>query len=226
MGRDDNRITNSAYEDNSIRLAGEKTWADRLTTRFQIMNLEASEIGIPGGSSTMPATADITYPRTRNSMIGLDTSYKPESALFEKVDLNLYYMKNERRVRIDKPNPAIKDIRPSANHETVGGKFQALMDLGDHSVIAGVDAYNWHMVSKRLRRLNTGVVLTDHPTPNTPQLSMGVFAEDDWRLTDRFTLNLGARLDQNIEVEQGQGALRTTRSSEHENMGWNMHTRA
>ncbi|MCJ2163402.1 MULTISPECIES: TonB-dependent receptor [unclassified Pseudodesulfovibrio] len=220
-GGDDTRISNSQYEDTYFRLAGEKAWGERLTTRFQAMNLEGNEIGIPGGSSTMPANADITYPRTKNTLISLDTNYAPDSDTFKAVELNIYYMKNDRRVRIDNPNALVSAIKPSAEHETVGGKLQTKFDLGEHSIVAGADAYNWHMISKRVRYMVAGTTVTDNPTPNTTQLSMGIFAEDDWKLTDQFTLNMGARLDHNDIDNQKNSYVDAGSSKE---LGWNLHT--
>ncbi|WP_187170591.1 TonB-dependent receptor [Salidesulfovibrio onnuriiensis] len=219
-GGDDERVSNSQFEDLYLRLAGGLRWNDFWATQFQVMNMEANEVGIPGGSSTMPQTAPITYPRSKNTLVSMDTTYTPESGALKEILVNAYYMKNDRRVRIDNPAPPISAIKPRADHETVGGKVQAEFALGEHSLIAGADIWNWHITSTRTRYLTAGGTVEDQPTPNTTQLSMGVFAEDDWKLTDQFTLNLGARLDRN-EISNKDNA--NFEAATKEDIGWNIH---
>jgi len=220
-GGDDTKISNSQFEDTYLRLAGGLRWTDLWKTEFQLMNLEANDVGIPGGSGTMPQTAPITYPRSKNTLVSINTTYAPDSEMLKQVLLNVYYMKNDRRVRIDNPAAAISAIRPIADHETLGAKLQSELELGPHSLVAGADIWNWHMTSKRTRFLVAGGTIEDNPTPNTTQLSMGVFAEDDWKLTDQFTLNLGARLDR-IEIDNKANANYDEGSAE--DVGWNIHT--
>lgn len=219
-GGEDTRMPNSQYEDVYLRLAGEKKWTNLLTTRFQAMNIEANNVGIPGGSATMPKNAAITYPRTKNSLISLDTVFTPQSDVVREVLFNLYYTKNDRRVRIDKPAPPIAYVSPMADHETFGGKLQGEFGFGRHNIVAGFDAWNWHIVSERARHLVAGPVIRDKPTPTSTMLSMGIFAEDDWRLNEAFTLNLGARLDR-IEVSNKANA--NYDKGTEEDLGWNIH---
>ena len=58
-------IANSQYEDVYVRLAGGLKINSQLQTQLQITHLDAKDVGIPGGSSTMPQTAPITYPDTK-----------------------------------------------------------------------------------------------------------------------------------------------------------------
>ena len=220
-GGDSTRISNSQYEDVYLRIAGEKKWTDLLSTRFQAMNIEADNVGIPGGSATMPQNAAITYPRSKNSLVSLDTVFTPRSDVVKEVLFNLYYMKNDRRVRIDKPAPPVDYVSPMADHETFGGKIQGEFGLGNHNIVAGFDAWNWHIVSERAKHMVSGAVKRDKPTPTSTMLSMGVFAEDNWRLNEAFTLNLGARLDR-IEVSNKANA--TYDKETEEDLGWNLHT--
>lgn len=220
-GGDSTRIPNSQYSDVYLRMAGEARFSDLLTGAFQIMNIEANDVGIPGGSSTMPQTAPIRYPRTANFMTSADLTFTPDSETVREVALNAYYMRNQRKVEIENPTAAVRLINPQALHETVGGKAQTELGLGDHTVIAGADAWNWHMTSKRIRYLVAGTTVEDQPTPNTTQLSMGLFAEDDWKLNDRFTLNFGGRID-SVKATNKENANYSGGTKEQ--VGWNFHT--
>ncbi|MUM77746.1 TonB-dependent receptor [Pseudodesulfovibrio sp. F-1] len=219
-GGDATRMPNSQFDDIYLRMAGEARFSDLFTGAFQVMNIEASNVGIPGGSSTMPQTAPIRYPRTSNFLASGDLSFTPEGGTFKEVSLNLYYIKNERKVEIDNPTPAVRLINPQALHETLGGKLQTEMEFGDHSIVAGTDAWSWHMTSKRLRYTTAGPVLKDQPTPNTRQTSAGVFVEDDWKLDDMFTLNLGGRLDR-VQATNKENADHS--GSTKVQAGWNAH---
>ncbi len=219
-GGDSERVDNSSYQDQYFRFAAGFRPSDEFRTEIQVMNMEASNVGIPGGSATMPQTAPVDYPRTSNLLLSMNNIYTPDSDVVKEVLLNLYYMQNDRRVEISNPLPVVRSINPSANHETVGGKLQARFAMGAHSLLAGVDAWSWNMKSNRTKYLVNGKVLNDQPTPDTTQISMGIFAEDDWSLNDVLTLNLGARLD-HIEIdnkEYGKFAAGT-----HEDLGWNAH---
>ncbi|MFH1060580.1 MAG: TonB-dependent receptor [Pseudomonadota bacterium] len=218
---DDQRIPNSQFRDEQGRVAGAFKLGRKLTTEFQVLQTEAHDVGIPGGPGTLPAAARVTYPRTSSTLASLDASLDVGGEVVKEVLASLYVNRNQRRVLVDQNGvPAIREIRPGADHQTVGGKLQTSLEAGDHAVVAGVDAWTWHMESWRYRYLATGRVLSDFPVPDTRQTSMGVFAEDDWRLGNALTLNLGARLDlMQTRNEAGNGFAAATQ----DDTGWNVH---
>lgn len=219
-GGDDTEIANSQYQDVSLRIAGSTKINNQLEAKLQIMHMDAKDVGIPGGSSTMPANAPVTYPDTKNTLISLDTSYKPDSDFVESIDFNLHYVFNERHVRIDNPAPPISKITPNADHTTFGAKLQSSMNFGDHAIVAGADISDWHMESNRQKYFVAGTIIEDQPTPDTHQLSVGIFAEDNWKLDDQWTTNLGGRLDY-IRVKNKETALFAADTNH--NVGWNTH---
>lgn len=216
----ENLMENSQFEDIQGRINGAFRWTDELTTEFQAMVLEGNDIGIPGGSKSMPANAPVTYPRIGSSLVSLDTTWTPKDGTLKELLASLYYSLNDRRVRIDNPMPPVLKITPNASHETVGGKIQGRWQLGEHQLVSGFDAWKWHMRSWRSKYLRNGHILEDQPTPNTTQLSLGLYAEDNWKLNEAWTLNLGARLDrvnmknhETAQYEEGQS----------NDWGWNAH---
>ncbi len=197
FGGDSTHMSNSQFEDAQGRIAAGFKWFDSLETELNAYYIEGNEIGIPGGTSTMPQTAEVTYPRTSNAMVAVDTTWAPKGMVLSDLLLSLYFMSNDRRVVIDKlpESMPIASVRPRADHETLGGKLQGMFALGEHTLVTGVDAWQWHMNSSRGRLLKNGNIMSDKPTPNSYQQSFGVFAEDDWKLGPDWNVNLGARLD-------------------------------
>lgn len=213
-------VRNSQYEDVYFKGSGGIKWSELLETEFQFMRMNGHEIGIPGGTAKMPQTADISYPNPTNTLANIFTTLTPEGSALEKVSLNLYYTMNERRVRIDKPAPPVKEIKPEADHETWGAKLQSHFEFPDHQLIMGAEWWNWHMTSERNKYLVNGMVLTDKPTPTNTQSTVGIFGEDNWTLSDDFTLNLGARLDR-VEVDNKETS--TVGAGNNVDWGWNLH---
>ena len=109
---------------------------------------------------------------------------------------------------------------------TVGGKVQATMNFDDHNVVAGADISDWHMESNRQRYLVSGTVVEDQPTPDTHQLTAGLFAEDNWKLNELWTTNLGGRVDYiRIKNEERLAVLTTpyVAAGTRDNVSWNAH---
>jgi hemoglobin/transferrin/lactoferrin receptor protein len=177
--------------------------------------------GIPGAPATLPAAARVTYPRTSSTLANLDASLDLGGQVVKEILGSIYVNRNQRRVLVDQTGMAsVREIRPGADHQTVGGKLQTSLEAGDHAMVAGADAWSYHMESWRRRFLASGAVLGDLPVPDARQTAMGVFAEDDWRLGDTLTLNLGARLDlMQTKNEAGNGFA----SGAQDDTGWNVH---
>jgi hemoglobin/transferrin/lactoferrin receptor protein len=139
-------------------------------------------------------------------------------------------------VRIDNfpAASAVKKITPSADHETWGGKWQSVFAYGQHKMVAGLDLWNWHLDSSRIKYLANGLTVADKPLPNADYFSGGVFAEDNWTLGKALTLNFGGRLDY-ISVHNDANYLYTkppnpkaanpliTPSQTKDDMSWNLH---
>lgn len=215
------RIPNSQYRDQQFRLAGAAKLSPKLETRFLVMQLEARDVGIPGGPSTLPAAARVTFPRTSATLASLEADWDLSGQTVKELQALVYFNQNQRRVLVDRiGNPAMREIHPGADHQTVGGKLQTNLVAGGHTIVAGMDAWTWHLDSWRYRYLASGAVRRDCSVPDSRQTSLGAYAEDDWKLGERFTLNLGARLDQ---METKNDACNSFAAGTQDDIGWNLH---
>lgn len=245
-------VPNSQYEDDQFRaMLGIKPWSP-VTLTVEAMQSNGNNIGIPGGPATMPATARVTYPSSEFSLLSTDLTVDIDGEYFKSLEANFYYTENKRRVRVDQIPPGNLiaspmypiELRPSADHETFGGKIQTLVEAGDHTIVTGADFWTWEISSSRRRDMRTRppqsaggsgfLTMYDSPVPNAKQVSIGVFAEDNWEINDTFTLNIGGRLDHlNTESDPlysvspaGGGNTRKTLlidASDENDLGWHLH---
>lgn len=213
-------IPNSQYEDFYGKLAGGYKWNDLQTSEIQYQHLDGSEIGIPGkGTSTLPSNADVTLAHNDRRLVDFTHTFRPEDSALKESVLKLSYQLLVRNPRIDNFTSGTNLwLKPSADHETLSANWRNRLELGDHTLVAGLEAWNWYMVSTRDKMTTGGVLTTDKPTPDTNQLSTGVFAEDDWKLSEAWTLNVGARLDR-MAID----ARNATLSDDREDYSWAGH---
>ncbi len=215
-------IPNSSFTDRQGRVAAGLKATPDLTLEMQFMRLEAADVGIPGGPSTLPRAARVRYPRTAQTIASLDANLKTGTSFLRELQAALYYNTIERRVLVDEIGPLspISMILPEADHQTHGGKVQGLFQAGDHALVCGLDAWSWGIESKRSRFLKNGNVLIDAAVPKSRQTSIGFFAEDDWKISSDWTINTGVRADFiTTSNKAGNGFPESNR----ENFGWNVH---
>jgi hemoglobin/transferrin/lactoferrin receptor protein len=194
---DDKDIHNSQYRDYNFNTALGAKINPINTTQVQVQYFEGDEIGIPGKGLSLPTGPDVTYPDITRTLVNVTHTLTPESALIQESSINLFYQKIERRVRLDNfPEGSVTEIRPQADHETLGLKWQTIVQPQDHRIVAGLDLWNWDISnSLRYKEFTSGLVGVDASLGNVAQFSGGVFAEDEWRLANAVSLNLGGRLD-------------------------------
>ena len=245
-GGHSSRVNNSDFMDCQGRaMLGIKPW-EPLTLTFEAMQSVGYDIGIPGGVSSMPALARVTYPRTKFTFLSLDAALDVSSAYLKTLEGNVYYTANERRVLVDKIPPAVTgaypiELKPSADHETWGGKLQGMIEAGNHTIVTGADFWTWSVSSNRKRSMwrpagvGGPIIFNDSPVPDAMQISTGLFIEDNWKLHEDWTLNLGARFDylrtradSMYLVSPAPGPNNTTRTrlygdTRENDIGWHVH---
>jgi hemoglobin/transferrin/lactoferrin receptor protein len=208
---DHDSVDNSQFDDWSGRLRLGRKWDEANTTELQYMRYDGHEIGIPGkGLTLLPDdNRHVTYPDTTLQILSLTHTILPDPEFWTESRLQLYFSKNERRVRIDQLPVPVGEMKypvridPSADHRTFGLNWRNTMELADHTLVWGVDGWLWTYDGIRRKYVyrvpfDDIVVATDSPLADSNQYSAGLFAEDDWRLTEALTLNLGARVDRMV----------------------------
>jgi hemoglobin/transferrin/lactoferrin receptor protein len=194
----DTDIPNSQFKDYGGTLKGGFKWNDLNRTQIQYQHHEGAEIGIPGtGQASLPAVADVTYPRTSRKLADLQHTFTPDSGWWERATINLFYQEIDRNVRIDRLPPAggLAGIHPSANHQTWGVKWFNVIRGGNHRLSLGMDLWQWEIESERRRVFVNGTTGIDQPLADAKQFSGGLFVEDHWRVSDTVAVNAGGRLD-------------------------------
>ncbi|MGE4553827.1 MAG: TonB-dependent receptor plug domain-containing protein, partial [Desulfovibrionaceae bacterium] len=216
------RVSNSKFSDWSGKLAAGWAWSDTQSTMLQYQHTEGDGIGIPGkGTANVPVGAELTLEDNDRQFLQMEHSFKPEDSVLAESTLQLSYQKIERNPRIDKFAAGNYYLKPEAQYETQALNWKNVFELGSHTLVAGVDAWNWHyMHSTRVRKTLAGAVFTDTPTPNTDQTSAGIYVEDDWALAEAWILNLGLRGD---GVFMDNESTRTIEAGSHESLDWGGH---
>ena len=194
---DRDTVPNSQFDDWSGRIRLGWKWDEANTTEIQYMRYSGHEIGVPGRGLT--STPDdgryLTYPETTLQLVSLVHTILPDPAFWTESRVQLAFSKNERRVRIDRlPNK--KTITPGADHRTFSANWRNTMEFANHTVVWGFDWWMWKYDGTRQYYNPSGVkVREDSPVADSNQYSGGFFVEDDWRLSETLTLNLGGRID-------------------------------
>lgn len=218
----DHEVRNSQYEDGFGKAAAAYRWNSQAVTEVQYQQVTGWEIGVPGtGSAPLPTNADVTLEENERQLVQVKHNVRNEGSILKESELMGYWQLIERNQRIDNfTSGSNRWLKPNADHETVGGNWKNVLELGSHTLVAGLDAWNWHMTSNRRRLQNNGVLVTDSPTPNTNQLSVGIYAEDDWEFVPDWTLNLGGRMDR-VEIDNDRTA--TVSQGSRQDTDWNAH---
>ncbi|MDR1934220.1 MAG: TonB-dependent receptor [Candidatus Accumulibacter sp.] len=206
-GGHDSRLDNSGFTDKQGRVMVGLKPSPALTLQFEALRSLGKDIGIPGGVSSMPELARVSYSGAAFSFLGLDAVLDLNAKYLKTLEANFYYTENKRYVRVDRipPGPSTAayplELRPTADHQTWGGKLQGTFETEAHVLVAGLDFWTWEVESVRYRSMyrpapaGGPIQFHDSPTPDARQVSVGVFAEDNWKLDEALTLNLGGRLD-------------------------------
>lgn len=192
------KMRNSQFTDYQTALRLGQSINDWNLTEAQAQYYEGRDIGIPGaGTAPLPVYADVTYPRIRRGLLSLKHTFSPEGPVFEKSELNVYYQFIDRRVLIDNypASAPLAEVKPQADHDTYGTRWQNILALGDHKLTPGIDLWLRHFNGTRSKQSKSGVITYDKPLPNAYYASGGAFIEDDWQVIERLTINLGVRGD-------------------------------
>lgn len=180
-------------------------------------DFKASDVGIPGARS-FPKSGKATYPITTRLLTDAVWTWHTPVAWWKESRLNVYYQPIHRDVLLF-PNTVTIDstkrqrttpewLNPGAYHKVSGARWQNVLAIGGHSVVAGIEGWQKSMESYRTKQVkvemfddnwNLTKTLTkqfeDRPLPNSMQRPVGIFAEDAFDIGRRLKVTLGGRGD-------------------------------
>ncbi len=234
---DNNEIANSQFRDRHAKAGMGVKWNPLNVTEIKGQYSEANNVGIPGEGLSLPSGPDVTYSRTTLSQLNMTHTFTPEGSCLKESGASLFYQEIQRNVVIDNFPEfySLVENRPGADHKTWGLKWQNRFDIGSHTLMAGTDIWNWEITdSNRYKTLKSGLTGVDSSIGDVEQFSGGVFAEDDWQISDPVILNIGGRLDYIkaksddlynwIDPPSPSMALVLTREGDHyDDVSWNAH---
>ncbi len=222
-------MQNSQFRDRQTTVKVGHRFNAAHTIESQVQYYEGENIGVPAGGSQLPAGGQwITYPVTRRGLIDLTHTWLPTLGSWDESELKIYYQFNHRRAVIDhfRGGP-VSELRPGANHDTLGGQWENRFQLGGHTLVAGADV--WRRTYKGFRERDfvagprAGTSLFDKPLPDSSFLSVGGFGENSWAVSDRLTLSAGGRADW-IEVHNDETVSTVNwEESTEDDITWNAH---
>jgi hemoglobin/transferrin/lactoferrin receptor protein len=216
-------LKNSQFEDYSFSGALNIFPVDNHKLKLDYQLFRADNIGIPG-SSVFPDNAEVRYPFERRELISAGYEIQNISKVFYKLSAKYSYQLINRDVEniphivqnipASGNNPArrvsVLKITPSADHKNNNAQLQGNFWLFDgHNLVAGLDYWDRSYKGERERYQlievldSTGAVIRttnlitgDKPLPNSRYGSLGIFAQDEFKLLDnKLSTTLGLRYD-------------------------------
>jgi outer membrane receptor protein involved in Fe transport len=216
-------LNNSQFEDYSFSGALNIFPIDNHKLKIDYQLFRADNVGIPG-SSVFPEQALVTYPYERRELISAGYEIQNISKAFYKLSAKYSYQLINRDVEnipyivqnipASGGNPArrvsVLKITPSADHKNNNATLQGNFWLFDsHNLAAGFDywdrSYNGERERYQLIEVldsagnvvsTTNRITGEKPLPNSSYKSLGIFAQDEFKLfEDKLSTTLGLRYD-------------------------------
>lgn len=157
--------------------------------RANVQSTRTSDVGFPGYD---PASSgiDIAFPRFDRDKLSLTYDSGPVYGL-TSLTTSAYRQDVVKESRLD-----IGPRKTFTRSEIVstGGSAQATTTLGQHFLVFGFDAYQDELHDQALTT-TAASTSTDVQVPDSTQRGVGVYLQDEWRVSERVQLVLGARGD-------------------------------
>lgn len=193
--------------------------------KIDYQNYYAKDVGIPGGNLLFPSNAVVRYPQERRQLYSAEYKIKNLIKSLQSLSVKYYYqyilrdvenIPNQVTIRpatgtTPKQRISVLSIYPNARHYTNGIEMQSNWKLSENNfLIAGIDIWQRTLDSRRERNQKIEVLSNEgdtvksvtyktfgeRPIPESDYLSMGVYAQDEFRLFNgKLKFMLGGRTD-------------------------------
>ena len=218
-------LSNSGYNDDYFSCSFGWYINDNNKLKVSYQNFKGWDIGIPGGADLFPTNALVKYSFIKRDLINVEYSIKNLIEPLKELTVK-FYNQNIYRFVDNIPNQTkviqsnngqptqiitVDKITPNARHYVTGLQLQSNWLFGKNLLLAGIDAWQRNLDSRRERVINhsqqdtqagnISQVFTEYigekPLPNSSFRSIGVYAQDEFPfLSDKLKITLGARGDQ------------------------------
>jgi hemoglobin/transferrin/lactoferrin receptor protein len=217
------KLENSQFEDYSFSGTLNISPVNNQKLKIDYQNFKANNVGIPG-ASVFPDNAVVRYPFEYRELISAGYEIQNISKIFYKLSARYSYQLIERSVENipnivqnippSSGNPArrvsVLKIAPSADHTNNNAQLQGNFWLFDsNNLIFGFDywdrSYNGQREKYQLIEVldstgaavnTTNKIIGEKPLPNSVYSSLGIFAQDEFKLfEDKLSTTLGLRYD-------------------------------
>ncbi len=225
-------LENSQYRDNNLSARLSLRPLQNHELKFNYQRFYAEDVGMPGGYPVFSSSATVRYPFEKRELMSGEYIASHISRHLQQLSVKLYNQKIWRDVEniphtvtsipASGTQPARKvnalRILPGATHDLNGLQVQGDFFPGKHHLlIVGLDAWQkayegYRTKETRIDILNpdgsvkksTFRTIGEAPLPDATYSSIGLYAQDEWRLLEeRLILGLGGRIDQ-IKTENDQ----------------------
>ncbi|MBN1634368.1 MAG: TonB-dependent receptor [Ignavibacteria bacterium] len=193
--------------------------------KIDYQNYYAKDVGIPGASLLFPVNAVVRYPQERRQLYSAEYKINDLIKPLQSVSVKYYYqyilrdvenIPNQVVIRpatgtTPKQRISVLSIYPNARHYTNGIEMQTDWKIAENNfLIAGIDVWQRTLDSRRERNQKIEVLSSvgdtvksitlktfgERPIPESDYLSMGVYAQDEFRLVnDKLKFMVGGRVD-------------------------------
>jgi outer membrane receptor protein involved in Fe transport len=216
-------LKNSQFEDYTFSGAFNISPIENQKLKIDYQNFRANDVGIPG-ASVFPENAEVRYPYEFRELISAGYDIQNISKTFYKLSLKYSHQLIERSVEnipnivqnipASGNNPArrvsVLKITPSADHNNNNAQIQGNFWLFDsNNLIFGLDYWDRSYKGERERYQlievfdslgnvisTTNKIIGEKPLPNSTYSSLGIFAQDDFKLfKDKLSTTIGLRYD-------------------------------
>jgi len=216
-------LENSQFDDYTFSGSINISPVDNQKLKIDYQNFRANDVGIPG-ASVFPENAEVRYPYEFRELISAGYDIQNISKTFYKLSLKYSHQLIERSVEnipnivqnipASGNNPArrvsVLKITPSADHNNNNAQIQGNFWLfNSNNLIFGLDYWDKSYYGEREKYQKIEVldssgnvvntinkVIGEKPLPNSTYSSLGIFAQDDFKLfDDKLSTTIGLRYD-------------------------------
>lgn len=198
-------ISNSGMTQKSVDGNVRFLLGDQGVLRANVQSTRTSDVGFPG-YDPLTSGIDIAFPRFDRDKYSLTFDSGPLGRL-ANITATAYRQDVVKESRLD-----IGPRRSLTRSEiaSTGGSAQATATIGQHFVVFGFDAYQDELHDQALTTTAAGSN-TDVQVPDSTQRGLGAYVQDEWRLSERLQLVLGARGDRFTFVSRDDPRYKGTR---------------